>query len=813
MNINSLNSEAKQTAHRASMHVVDLRVAEVKKSKRKINLACNITSLPLRAVKIIYQKVRKISSKLTSGLLEIFCTFALPFKFIGRSSRKIWQQLAKLKSLPLKIRKNKFDNSDDYFELAAEAVEEVKESIEFSDELLMRSSGFGLRPWLGFVTVLFILILPLKGFSYFKSLDDLKDKIISSSSLAINDLKKATKSAGSMNFKDASQDFNQASASFLSAKKELDQINSFFFDLAKLVPNDQVQFAASSQHILLAGELGAKIGADLSLAVDGLLSGKEQGLLAGLDKFSLYGASAQKSAAQLLVEINQINEANLPLEYRDKFLVLKNQASFLADNLKAVVVLVDKFKILVGAERDTRYLLAFQNNAEMRASGGFFGSYALIDFSKGKIKNIETPAGGTYDVEAGYKARIIAPTPLWLVNPLWHMWDANWWYDWPTTANKLMWFYEKSGGPTVDGVISLTPTVIENILQAIGPVDMEKDYGVVVTADNFWQVAQTFAEQKPGVTKKPKKIIGDLMLEIKNQLPQRLNQAVLFSLLKTTEQSLNEKHILFYFKNEELEQFISDYGWDGRVKNSNYDYLAVINTNIGGGKSDRKVIQSVNHRATVMSDGSIIDDVEIIRRNEASSSEQFSGVRNVDWLRVYVPAGSELIEATGFVAPKASLFEQPDPTWKFDDDLTNEDRNFKLDAQSNTKIYEEFGKTVFANWLMVDPGKEVSAHFKYRLSAKFIKEIQSDLPGGLDGLFGSPKKVLAYALLVQKQPGAQKVNFASSVNIQPLAYDLPMSKTWQSQGLSGLETSDLGWRASSDLTTDQYWAALFEQKD
>lgn len=809
MNTIKLNSESNNLPHQASPHVVNLRLPEPKPPRHNLFSYKALLARLLRVISGLGFMLIGVYASIKATLIDVARTFGLPLKLVVHLYKKTEGKILGLKTTLVKNRKNA-TYADDYFELASL---EVKQAAVESDELLRQTSGFGLRPWLGFVTVLFVLTLPFKSFSYFKSLDDLKDKIIGSSTLAINDLKKASESVGSMNFKDASQDFSQASASFLSAKKELEQINSFFFELAKLVPNDQVQFAASSQHILLAGELGAKIGADLSLAIDGLLSGKEEGILSGLEKFQAYGMAAQKSAELLSIEMSQINEANLPAEYRGKFSLLKGQANFLSGNLKAVVSLVDKIKILLGTERDTRYLLAFQNNAEMRASGGFFGSYALIDFSKGKIKNIETPAGGTYDVEASYKERIIAPTPLWLVNPLWHFWDANWWYDWPTTAKKLMWFYEKSGGPTVDGIISLTPTVIENVLQAIGPIDMQKDYGMTVTADNFWQVAQTLAEQKPDVTNKPKKIIGDLMLEIKNQLPHRLNQATLFGLLKTTEQSLNEKHILFYFKNEELEQFITDYGWDGRVKNSNYDYLAVINTNIGGGKSDRKITQTVNHRATIMSDGSIIDDVEIIRRNNASSSELFTGVRNVDWLRVYVPNGSELIEATGFNSPKENLFEQPEAAWTFDDDLTSEDKSFRRDELSNTKIYQEFGKTVFANWLMVDPGQEVRAHFKYKLSASFINEIKSDLPDGISALLGSNKKVLTYALMVQKQPGAQRINFTSSVNIQPLAFSMPMSKTWQSQSLTGSATSDLGWQASSDLITDQYWAALFEQKD
>jgi len=89
-----------------------------------------------------------------------------------------------------------------------------------------------------------------------------------------------------------------------------------------------------------------------------------------------------------------------------------------------------------------------------------------------------------------------APEPLWLVNPLWHFWDANWWPDWPTTAKNLMWFYEKSGGSTVDGVVTFTPTVVEKLLDITGPIDMSEEYGVIIDSNNFWETTQKIVEHE-----------------------------------------------------------------------------------------------------------------------------------------------------------------------------------------------------------------------------------------------------------------------------------------------------------------------------
>ena len=112
-----------------------------------------------------------------------------------------------------------------------------------------------------------------------------------------------------------------------------------------------------------------------------------------------------------------------------------------------------------------------------------------------------------------------------------------------------MWFYEKSGGPTVDGVISFTPSVIEKLLTVTGPIDMTKDYGLVITADNFWQQVELTAERDniiknnpaavaslpAGEKNKPKKIIGDLMVKIMEGLPQKLDKDNLIKLLSISD--------------------------------------------------------------------------------------------------------------------------------------------------------------------------------------------------------------------------------------------------------------------------------------
>lgn len=641
---------------------------------------------------------------------------------------------------------------------------------------------------------------------------------------AVNQLFNAGNSAKNLDFKDASQNFSEAGSNFMLAQSQLKDINDFLLDLAGLAPNKNLRLAGSSKFILTSGATAAELGKNLSLAVNALLESKgseNKDVPKMLDDFSTYATQAIANAHELNQNLNQINFQDLPEQYQVQFIAMKDKSVMLEKSLSEFVELVAKLKTFLGVDQDKRYLFIFQNNAELRATGGFFGSFALVDFSKGKIKNIETPGGGSYDTEGGLRERIIAPKPLQMLNPLWHFWDANWWPDFPTSAKKMMWFYEKSGGPTVDGVVSLTPTVLEDILKVTGPIDMTKDYGVIINSDNFWSTVQQFSEQKADQTDKPKKIVGDLMNKIVAELPARFNRQLLFGLITATENNFKEKQLLAYFKDTDLQAAVEKYGWDGEVKSAKWDYLSVINTNIGGGKSDLKMKETIHHYSEVQPDGSIIDRLEISREHTGSKNEPFSGVRNVDWMRIYVPAGSELLDARGFSSPNTAYFSTPDPSWKNDPDLANEDLNAQTEPNSGTKIYTEAGKTVFANWSMTDPGQTSNLSISYRLPFKLAaseKPADDGLVSKLNTLITADQKpILPFGLLVQKQSGAKPSEFFSQLKLSTSnsqSYQLLWSSATTANQTtdSKFTTDNNGWSINSSLTNDKYFGIVLEQK-
>jgi hypothetical protein len=633
---------------------------------------------------------------------------------------------------------------------------QISHRLQHLANLRVKPQKQSLKPALAFAVFLFLVLAPFATYRHFNILLSLKTKITRAAGMAVSKLYTAKEAAVNKDLNAASADFQSASADFIQAETEIAKINSTLLKLTAVLPDSDLKLAASAKALAGAGRLGTAMAAELATAVNALLGPDD--LTIRLTTFNQSAIVAAEHAHSLRVVLAEVKLQDLPPAYQAEFSELKKAADILDTSLTEIVDLVDNIKIFAGAEQDKRYLLIFQNNSEMRASGGFMGSFAILDLSQGKIKKIETPAGGTYDTEAGHRFRLAAPDPLWLVGSKWSFWDANWWPDWRQTGKKLAWFYENSMGSSVDGVIAFTPDVIINLLKIVGPVELP-EYRATISAENFRDTVQFITEQETGATTStPKKIIGDLSNQLITKLSQNLDRQRLTALLGMLEKSLDEKQMLLYFKEDKLQTKIASLGWDGAIKETDQDYLMVVNTNIAGAKSDRRMLETIEHRAVIEADGSITDTVIITREHTGVRGELFSGVRNVDWLRVYVPLGAKLIKAEGYTIPEKRYFNKRAAKLDDDPDLANE-HYAATEPVTGTKIYREQNKTVFANWLMVDPGerRQIKLVYKLPFTLQASPADTERLPG--EALF-------RYTLLMQKQPGAIHTAYRSAVSLE-----------------------------------------------
>jgi hypothetical protein len=295
--------------------------------------------------------------------------------------------------------------------------------------------------------------------------------------------------------------------------------------------------------------------------------------------------------------LNKIELADIPAAKQKKFLSVREETPIVLGLLQSFEEHEALLEELLGGNGPRKYLFLLENNQELRATGGFIGTYALLEVNDGVLRRFFVD--GIFNPDGQLKENIVPPQPIQKISAAWSLHDSNWFPDFPTSAEKAISFYEKTGGPTVDGVITLTPTIMQKLLQVVGPITLPQ-YGLTVDADNFIPVIQEQVEVKyDRVENQPKKILADLSGVLMEKVFAAQDKASLGQVAEALVEGLNEKQALLYMRHKEAQTLIEKVGWSGRMLDTPKDYLSVVHSNINGYKTDGVIDEVIKHQAEI----------------------------------------------------------------------------------------------------------------------------------------------------------------------------------------------------------------------
>ncbi len=561
---------------------------------------------------------------------------------------------------------------------------------------------------------------------------------------------------------DAEASFGRAAGAFAETR---DRVDDIAVRLAAVLTGNGDKLA-SGERLLAAGEAAAKAGEELAAGVEAL-EGSPETVAKKLERMTLALASALPHLETASAELEEVSLRSLPESFREPFAAIRGDVAGAVADLKRATASSGVLLDAIGANGKRRYLVVFQNSRELRPTGGFIGSYALMDLKDGSIEDIEIPAGGSYDLRGGLNQRIEAPEQLRLVNARWEFQDANWFADFPTSAQALVWFYEKSGGPTVDGVIAVNSNMMEDLLAVVGPMEMP-EYGKTIDAENFHLETQKSVEiEYDRETNRPKQIISDMAPKLLQKLLDG-GAKDMPKLASVFGGALAAKDVQVWFRDETAQAAAADFGWTGELAPpEGGDFLAVVDTNIAGGKTDGVVKADIRHETRIEASGAIVDTVTVTRTHRGEKGELFTGIKNIDYLRLYVPKGSELLSAEGFEAPGEGYFLPADDTLQPSTLLAAVEGVAATHAPSGTRVTEESGLTVFGNWVQLEPGETRSVKVSYRLPFRvqdLVREPETRFEKIREAL-GAWSPTASMKLVVRKQPGAVDRTFSSRIHL------------------------------------------------
>ncbi len=563
-------------------------------------------------------------------------------------------------------------------------------------------------------------------------------------------------------------DFGQAQKNVDDAQGDLGKVLEFvsFFDFASNLPIIGQQIASTNTFLVNLQKL-AQASAHGIRATENLYKGLKATTGELTEKSDQYFATSLEefSAADLM--INQVkatleSSGNIqPALFIGGWDSLKTKLDQQAQLIEKGRVVATILPSIIGKNDKKTYLVLFQNNNELRPTGGFIGSYARIDFEGGKLKRLEV--NDIYAIDGQLNLHVEPPKEIKedLGQKDWFLRDSNWEPDFPTAARQAAWFYTKETGVRADGVIALDLKAIENLLSVMGPLDIA-DYNEKVTSENLFATSIAHAETGffPGSQSKK-----NFLTALANQLFDKLfflpNQNWP-GIVSSLDKSLAQKHFMIYLDDPKLFSYMASQNWAGVLprpdtakEGSLNDFLAVVEANLGANKSNYYVDRNYQLDTTIGKEGEITHRLKINYTNRSPANTWPAGTYK-NRVRVYLPFGAKLSRA---------LVDKEDITGK-------------------VTTFADYGRAGYSLLISIDPKQTKSIVLDYSLgqSLSFVKNMAS------------------YRLDVIKQAGTSS---------DPIQWRLTYPLNYKIEANTGQNIGPQEHTISTDLSTDRSFQVTF----
>jgi hypothetical protein len=314
------------------------------------------------------------------------------------------------------------------------------------------------------------------------------------------------------------------------------------------------------------------------------------------------------------------------------------------DALASVAPYLDRSSSLLALERyllssERRILVISQNSAELRPTGGFAGTFAILHvgpqgFALEKYADVWTLPN---------PARISVPPPGAPGAKHFGFRDANWWIDFPTSARAMLGFWEESGQPPVDGIIAIDVVAVRDLLEVFGPINVP-DYRETFTAENLLDRLLYLVEVKfdGGPGKK------GVLVALANELEQRVLGAGSEELARSAlvlAKAADSKHVQMYFPDAGAQAAVIGMRWSGAIAPpaGTTDLLAVCNAMNVGSKINIAIRKAVDYEVALEPDGSAETTLVLDYSNTAPFDlPQYLSVFS-NYLRVYRASGTMIV--------------------------------------------------------------------------------------------------------------------------------------------------------------------------
>lgn len=447
----------------------------------------------------------------------------------------------------------------------------------------------------------------------------------------------------------------------------------------------------------------------------------------------------EASLNQMKKEVDKVNPNHYPtLIFGKKIKKALSNLRTLTDQSAVAVTdakpLIKTLPSLLGATEKKKYLMIFQNDKELRPTGGFITAYAIFTIDQGHIAFEKSD--DIYKLDESIPNKESAPAPIkkyFPTVPLFNLRDSNLSPDFMVSMKDFRDLYERAAlrEDDISGIIAIdtnvlvsTIKILDDQVQAQGQTFTTKTDPHCDCPQVIYALENTISRPVNYVRTERKSLIGDLISAIMVKALSSSPKLYWGPLFQSIIAQTNQKHVMFDLFDKGAQSGIEALNAAGQIHKFDGDYLHINDSNFSGAKVNIFMQESVDNAYAVDKDGTITKTVTVHYKNPYPPSNcrlEDGGLclnsTYRDWVRFYVPKGSVLTSSEG--------------------------------SQVKMTTYEDLGKTVFDGFITVRTQGSATFTVKYTLPFKLKK--------------GSPLPVL-----IQKQGGARDNDYQMLVDDKPV---------------------------------------------
>ncbi|MCE7980662.1 MAG: DUF4012 domain-containing protein [Caldilinea sp. CFX5] len=368
----------------------------------------------------------------------------------------------------------------------------------------------------------------------------------------------------------------------------------------------------------------------------------------------------------------------------------------------------------LGMNGPRTYLVLVQNNHELRATGGFISAVGKVTVENGELRELDFIDSYAFFQETLEYGPAPKPMQQYMNVQLLLLRDANWSPDLPTTAKLVQSLYAQQTGIRVNGVIAVDLHAADLLVDALGPLELP-GAPTPITGENFAEQIVQLWERPPGTDLEVnydaefyiwwgqrKNFVTGLAQAARQRLEN--GDVSYIDLLRNVRTALRERSIQIWLEEPLLAKQLRLFGWDGGLYSApGADFVAWVDTNMGFNKADAVLQRELSYSVTwpdgpaapALATATITYTHPITIANyTCTNTPEYGESYNFliercyyDYVRLYTPPGTELVQATG------------------------------LDPASVVTQRGENRTQYFAGYFILPVGQQHTVSFQYRLPA------------------------------------------------------------------------------------------------